>query len=88
MIQIVFTDNGKVHTVTFSGEDAKYWANRFEEVLFNKNFDFEIKELGVFSKKPGVEPGFLLLFRWYRVICFCRMHSVIFITAQNCYFIL
>lgn len=39
MIQIVFTDNGKVHTVTFSGDEAKEWAERFTAVLARQNND-------------------------------------------------
>ena len=45
MIQIVFTDNGKVHTVTFSGEEKTYWSGKFRAMLYNKGLPFEIREI-------------------------------------------
>lgn len=37
MIQVQFTDEGKLHTVTFSGEDAEKWSKQFIKTLIINN---------------------------------------------------
>ena len=45
MIQIIFTDKGKIHTVTFSGEDAEYWAEKFGGKLYDVGIEYRVYNL-------------------------------------------
>lgn len=47
MIQVQFTDEGKLHTVTFSGEDAFMWADKFCIMLSKDFIEYNLKNLSV-----------------------------------------
>lgn len=47
MIQVQFTDEGKLHTVTFSGEDAKEWAHKFTNMLNRQQLKWDYKIISI-----------------------------------------
>ena len=50
MYQVKYSDSGKLHVVTFSGDEAKKWMEKFLSILIKERLDHSWKDISATSE--------------------------------------